>query len=203
VALFVGRKEYEILPKFCKMEVSDSKVSWCWPASVLGLFLGPIGAALWFFYRKMYKPAVILSIVGTVIIILTSFFTATANPEIFDKAADSFKNGDYIGALTTLEEFLESDNTETPASKFADFIESITGLGTSIICGLYGYYIYKKHCIKKINAFKSSVKDSRYYNLGLISLGGVSGGMLFVGIIILITVSEIPLVMSLLYSFLK
>ena len=203
VALFVGRKEYEILPKFCKMEVSDSKVSWCWPAAILGLLFGPVGSALWFFYRKMYKPAVILSIIGTVIIILSSLFTVNVDSAVYDNFFENFSNGDYSAAIETLEEYVESEDAETTGSIFVGFIESITGLGTAIYCGLYGYYIYKNHCVKKITAFKASLKDTRYYNLGLVSLGGVSGGMLFVGIVIFLTANEIPSVMALLYSLIK
>lgn len=203
MALFIGRKEYEILPKFCKMEVADSKVSWCWPAAILGFLLGPIGSALWFFYRKMYKPAVILSIIGTIIIIITSLFTVNTDSAVFSNMYESFSNGDYESTISFFEEYIESEDIEYTAPNFVSFIESITSLGATIFCGLYGYHIYKKHCIKKISAFKASVKDSRYYNLGLISLGGVSGGMLFLGIIILIFAKEIPYFMLIINSFIK
>ena len=59
VATFVGRKAGKIIPKFAKMQATNSKISWCWPVAILSYFFGPVGAAFWYLYRKMYKMATI------------------------------------------------------------------------------------------------------------------------------------------------
>ena len=35
IALFIGKKSVVIKPKFIKMEITNSKTSWCWPAALL------------------------------------------------------------------------------------------------------------------------------------------------------------------------
>ena len=53
--LFVGKGADRIIPRFIKMDSSNSKVSWCWPAAILGFVLGPIGLSIWYFYRKITR----------------------------------------------------------------------------------------------------------------------------------------------------
>ncbi|MGN0493174.1 MAG: hypothetical protein ACI4F7_05955, partial [Acutalibacteraceae bacterium] len=73
-------------------------------------------------------------------------------------------------------------------------------LATCILAGLFGYYAYKEHCVKAILSFRQNGIDPRYYRIGLASLGGVSGGMLAVGIIAMFVIqsiaSELTLIMS-------
>lgn len=188
VAFFVGKKSAEIMPKFMKMEITRSKVSWCWPAAILGFIFGPLGAAIWFFYRKMYKIALILLAIGTVLAFTTAALTYNAGAQDISGIFDSIAEGDADALLDT---FRSIESEETAATLLASGLNSIAGLATCVLTGLFGFYAYKNHCVKSIKGFIQNGIDQRYYRMGLASLGGVSGGMLAVGIISMIVIENI------------
>jgi hypothetical protein len=147
--------------------------------AVLGFIFGPLGAALWYFFRKMYKHAFILAAIGIVVTVATSLITGPVLTEI--NPADIF---DYIageGAEDTL--IPELDSIEFNIS---NTITNIVDLATAVICGLFTHSWYKKHIKNSILNYRSKGIDPRYYPIGLASLGGTSGGMLTLGIFIMI-----------------
>lgn len=188
LALFIGKKSAVIMPKFIKMEITNSKVSWCWPAAVLGFLFGPMGAALWFFYRKMYKTGALLAVIGALINIIVAALTFNTTSADYTLLYRSFLSGDMQSVLNALSSI---GSTSTLLDVIADVISSAAYLATCILTGLFGYYLYKEHCIKAINNFRMSISDRRYYTMGLASVGGVSGGMLAVGIICIIVVNNL------------
>lgn len=197
VTFFVGKKSAEIMPKFMKMEITRSKTSWCWPAAILGFIFGPMGAALWFLYRKMYKTAIILLAVGALLTFTTAAMTYDTNSADISGVFDAITSGD-------LEAFSDAINgigkTQTALDIAAGAIEDIASLATCIITGIFGFYAYKEHCVKTIRNFRQSIVDQRYYRMGLASLGGVSGGMLAVGIICMIVVTNAASAVTVLFS---
>lgn len=188
LALFIGKKSAVIMPKFIKMEITNSKVSWCWPAAILGFLFGPMGAALWFFYRKMYKTGALLAVIGALINIIVAALTFNTTSADYTMLYRSFLSGDMQSVLNALSSI---GSTSTLLDVIADVISSAADLATCILTGLFGYYLYKEHCIKAINNFRMSISDRRYYTMGLASVGGVSGGMLAVGIICIIVVNNL------------
>lgn len=199
IALFIGKKSVVIMPKFIKMEITNSKTSWCWPAALLGFFLGPMGAALWFYYRKMYKPAALLTVIGAVINIVTATLTFNSGSVDFTALYRSILAGD---AQSIISAFKSLNDSSTVLDLIATAISNAADLVTCILTGLYGYYLYKEHCIKSINRFRMSIPDRRYYTMGLASVGGVSGGMLAVGIICMIVVSNLITILTSVISML-
>lgn len=195
IAFFVGKKAGDILPKFTSMEFSGSKVSWCWPAALLGFFFGPMGAAIWFLYRKMYKIGALLLVLGAA---LTFFLAALSyNPSAVetDDLFDAFTSGD----VDLLDDLLISE--ETVLSRVADLIDMATGVACCILSGIFGFYAYKEHCVKAIRNYRMTGIDPRYYRIGLASVGGVSGGMVAVGIVCIIVASNISTLITYLMSF--
>ena len=188
LALFIGKKSAVIMPKLVKMEITNSKVSWCWPAAILGFFFGPMGAALWFFYRKMYKTGALLAVIGALINIIVAALTFNTTSADYTLLYRSFLSGDMQSVLNALSSI---GSTSTLLDVIADVISSAADLVTCILTGLFGYYLYKEHCIKSINNFRMNISDRRYYTMGLASVGGVSGGMLAVGIICIIVVNNL------------
>ena len=187
VAVFVGKKGYSILPKFSKMEMTGSKISWCWPAAILGYLFGPIGAAYWFFYRKMYKPAVLLSVIGAIITLVTTILTGGIEIDL-DAALEAVRAGniqEYLNALGL------NSSAETLTVMISSLINNIASIASCVFCGLFGFYIYKNHCVDRITSYRAVLTDMRYYRLGLASIGGVSGGMVVLGIVIMILSSNI------------
>lgn len=192
MALFIGKKAYTILPKFSKMELTGSKVSWTWPVAVLGYLFGPLGAAFWFFYRKMYKPAVILSLIGAVLTVITTIMTGSVDINI-EVITEAIINGDVEGYTSALESISAED---TVFSVIAALIENVSSIATCVICGLFGLNIYKNHCAEKIISYRAVQADSRYYKLGLTAIGGVSGGMATLGVVIMLTVTNLASIIS-------
>ncbi len=200
MGVFIGKKAMKILPKFTKMELSNSKISWCWPAAILGFIFGPMGSALWFFFRKMYKMAFVFAIIGAVIMISTSVMTAGIDAiyeDMGQQAADFMVEFNLGGILDIAE---DANSKLTPAQKIlqqmADAINSFASAASGIISGLFGYWLYKNHCIRKISTYKVSGVDSRFYKMGLASIGGTSGGMLTVGLVLMFVTSQLATYIS-------
>lgn len=182
-AFFIGKKAYSICPKFMKMEMTGSKVSWCWPAAILGYFFGPLGSALWFFYRKMYKNAFILVALGLITTVITSVMTGFTDPALYDSIKDSLFG---FNTEAVLEAIRTADKSSIILLFASSAIKNTVSILSFVLTGIFGYYAYKEHCVKTIRNFYHSIYDKRYYRMGLASLGGVSGGMLTLGIFIII-----------------
>lgn len=184
VSVFIGKKAPKYMNTFAKMEITGAKTAWHWPTVILSFFMGPLGAALWFFYRKMYKPAVILSVIGVIITAISAMIigpVASAS-DIFDIIFD-------ITQQNTLNS--ETLNAVTLRAEIANLISGLVSLGTLIVCGLFTHGWYKQHIHNTILKYRSSNIDMRYYQMGLMSIGGTSGGMLALGIAIMLFAENI------------
>ncbi len=201
---FIGKKAADFMPKFSKMQLTKSKIAWTWPAAILGYIFGPMGSALWFFYRKMYKPAIILSVIGTVIMVATGLMSQKLDTATIDNAADAFLAGDFEQAM---EFFTEINNSISPTQKILNglstVINELANICAAVFSGLFGMYIYKNHCIKKIKEYRNFQSDQRFYKLGLAAVGGQSGGMLAVGIVMIVAAENIVTFANLFLTFFK
>ncbi len=189
VAAFVGKKAVVYLPKFSKMELSGSKVCWSWPAAVLGFLFGPLGAAIWFFYRKMYKIALILVAVGA--ILLSGLSLLGLNPSA-DALLEEQPALDTYGTVTEFEDiFGEALENITPSYFLSSAISDIISVATMVIAGIFGVFAYKRFISEKIARYRNSNIDPRYYKLGLAAVGGTSGGMAALGVVIMLVLQTI------------
>lgn len=177
--LFIGKKAHEIFPKFVSMHLTGSKVSWCWPAAILGFLFGPMGAAFWFLYRKVYKPGAISLLITVLLTILRAISTGLISVNVSD-AVVNFLAGDS----SALQPLLEASLFGLVFSVMVSVISFIASLLAVVIPGMYSYHLYKEHCIKEITNYKQKQSSNPYYKLGISSLGGTSGGLVFLGIII-------------------
>lgn len=184
VSVFVGTKAPKYMNTFAKMEITGAKTSWHWPTAVLSFFMGPLGAALWFFYRKMYKPAVILSIIGVIITAVSAL--------IIGPVASSADVIDIILNISQPENLdAEVLKEATLRGEIANLITGFVSLASLLICGLLTHNWYKEHIHNTILKYRSSNVDMRYYQMGLMSIGGTSGGMLALGIAIMLFAENI------------
>lgn len=197
MATFVGKKSYSVIPKFLSMGRRNSKVSWCWPTAVLSFLFGPFGAALWFFYRKLYKAAWLFVLWGLVVSLASSYFIMRDLPvnieEIFEEINYVVENSEpdeaEYAVRDIMQEYLnELENYENTAS---DAVTNFSDIASLVISGMFAYYIYKRKAVEVIGKYRNTNVDPRYYQMGLMSLGGTSGGMLTLGIIIMIFVPSI------------
>lgn len=180
LAFFIGKKANDILPRFMRMEISGSKISWCWPAAVLSFLFGPIGAAFWFLYRKMLKPAILLFSLG----FLLSVLSALVTPKI-----DIDLSQGYYAALSSIPETLKSSTTLLYL--IVSYLNRLLNLSCCVLTGLFGMYLYKKHCIATISAYRQSGIDMRFYKLGLASVGGTSAGFVVLGVFLYAVLSSL------------
>ena len=196
---FLGKDSNKIYDKFLKMEYSDSKVSWCWPAFLLTAFLGFFGTAVWFFYRKMFKPAIAFVIAGTLVLgvqtalnfnnnveaakglvssiesIFSGDMNDVANPELFFDEEGAPAIGESTGILALISDIL-------------DTAETLVG---GAVVAMFALHIYKKHAVAKIKEQREKHGETPYYLYTLSLSGGTSGGMLALGIIIFIALSNL------------
>ena len=199
ILAFVGKNPNKFYEKFLKMEYTGSKISWCWPVFFLTAFFGFFGSAIWFFYRKMFKPAIALIIAGVLVLgvqtalnfntdieavkdlassiesILSGNSSDIANPELFFDEEGEPAIGESTGVLALISDILNTAETL---------------IGGAIIA-MFALHIYKKHAIKKIKEQREKHGESPYYLYTLNLSGGVSGGMLALGIVIFVVVSNI------------
>jgi predicted PurR-regulated permease PerM len=173
--------------------------------------LGFLGSAIWFFYRKMYKLAILFVAIGLVFTTVTTILTydeqiSTSRDvlENFYQFLDESESDDVNPQSNIIEDIENAPDSNTTIikpgiAKVLGWIEQF--VGTAIV-GMFALYFYKKRCIKKIIEFKNSEVGSRYYSYCLGLVGGTSGGMLAIGIIIaflVTTVVESTVILQLLY----
>lgn len=183
MTLFVGKKSCDILPKFQKMKLSHSKVSWCWPLAVLSFLFGPFGAAIWFFYRKIYKYAWLFSGIGLLFSAITMIINFDQLNYLFDNLINAFKTGDISNLVEISEKNVINIST---TSQILSYIDDLVNIALTVVTGIFGYYIYMNHAIEQIKSYKNENNDPRFYQMGISSIGGISGGMLAVGILVMI-----------------
>ncbi len=196
---FLGKDSDKIYDKFLKMEYSGSKVSWCWPVFLLTAFLGFFGTAIWFFYRKIFKPAIAFVIAGALVLgvqtalnfdnnieaakglvsSIESIFSGNlddvANPELFFDEEGEPAIGEATGVLALISDIL-------------DTAETLVG---GAVVAMFALHIYKKHAIEKIKEQREKHGETPYYLYTLSLSGGTSGGMLALGIIIFVALSNL------------
>ncbi len=195
VAAFVGKKSNKFITKFSKMEITDSKISWCWPAALLGFFIGPMGSALWFLYRKMYKIGAILMAIGFALGALNWAFFGMPVPheEMFGSIGNALQEG--VFDFSFFKDFVTNETF--------DAVDTIICFAAGLFGGLFGTYIYKGFAKNKINRYRIKCSDMQYYSFGLSAMGGVSGGALTIGIAAYIILDDIltyiPKIMELIF----
>lgn len=175
---FTGKKSYDIVSKFSKSEITSSKCGWCWPPAILGFLFGPFGSAIWFFYRKMYKLAMIFVAVGIILSTSVAFIAGAETNFDFTE----FYSGNYESIYDNIDEA----DTDTVRDDIANFVNLSVSIASAVVSGIFGMYLYKRHSINKIKTYNNMTVDPRYYKLGLATIGGTSSGMAVLGIFIMI-----------------
>ena len=165
-----------------------SKISWHWPAAVLGFLFGPFGSAIWCFYRKMYKVAFILVAIGILLSGITCALTYNDSTLALEEIIKASRLESVEEMLEALENIDRADSVGTTA---AEYISDFVGTVTAIAMGIFANWLYKCSCVDKIRKYQQSGLDRRYYKLGLSAVGGTSSGMLALGILIMITVENL------------
>ncbi len=196
---FLGKDADKIYDKFLKMEYSDSKVSWCWPAFLLTAFLGFFGSAIWFFYRKMFKPAIALVIAGTLVLGVQTALNFDNNIAVAKDIVSSIESvfGGNMDSVANPELFFDEEGEPAigePTGVLAlisDILDTAETLVGGAVIAMFALHIYKKHAVEKIKEQREKHGETPYYLYTLSLSGGTSGGMLALGIIIFVVLSNL------------
>lgn len=151
-AEFVKVNTARYIPKFA----SSSKVSWNWLA-----FLLPHG---FFFYHKMYKAGILVSVVYLASIILGLPWQA----EMIQFSSTLPVN------YTRMELFTAFFQNGSSVSSFLLFLASmVISLLLSVLCGVFADYWYKNHVIhqvKQLSTLEPEEREAQYLKKGLPNL---------------------------------
>lgn len=196
---FLGKDADKIYDKFLKMEYSGSKVSWCWPAFLLTAFLGFFGSAIWFFYRKMFKPAIAFVIAGTLVLGVQTALNFDNNIEVAKDIVSSIESvfGGNMDSVANPELFFDEEGEPAigePTGVLAlisDILDTAETLVGGAVIAMFALHIYKKHAVEKIKEQREKHGETPYYLYTLSLSGGTSGGMLALGIIIFVVLSNL------------
>jgi len=196
---FLGKDADKIYDKFLKMEYSGSKVSWCWPAFLLTAFLGFFGSAIWFFYRKMFKPAIAFIIAGTLVLGVQTALNFDNNIEVAKDIVSSIESifGGNMDSVANPELFFDEEGEPAigePTGVLAlisDILDTAETLVGGAVIAMFALHIYKKHAVEKIKEQREKHGETPYYLYTLSLSGGTSGGMLALGIIIFVVLSNL------------
>lgn len=176
LAAYIGPNNERIIKKFCEMELSGSKTNWCWSAALWALF-GPIGAAVWFIYRKMYKLGIIILVLGVVILGVLTAVRGDGTSSFENILKGSANQSGLLEEIPEAEYENSSSKYSTLRADIAYVAQNTIDLATVILSGLFSMYAYKKHTIKKIKCHSLGNMVERYHQLALMSIGGTSSGM--------------------------
>lgn len=195
IAIFASRSS-SIMKKLQIMEITKSNKSWCWPTAIMGFFFGPIGAAMWFFYRKMYKIAFTFLAIGVLInaatgVVYEVALSDNAKALFEENNYQDFDYDDYYFSSETQEDIFNFASEFAARTVLTFFVNSVVNIATMIVAGLFGLYWYKQHAVQKITGYRNTSPDPHYYKTGLAAIGGTSTGMAVVGAIIYIVSQQI------------
>ncbi len=196
-ATFVGKNSYKILSKFSGMELASSRVSWCWPVAVLSFFFGFFGAAIWFFYRKMYKWAFLSVGLATLLCVLRTVFTYEFTVEVLTQMFEMINtvinnpSTDPTVLINEFELYMESIVNSAAGVNVSGILSDLETALSVILGGLFGFYLYKNHTVSKIKKISENYSADPSYKIRLRLSGGVSGGMAFLGVVLMLVISGI------------
>ncbi len=185
LSVFVDKNTEKILPKFATMELTKSKVSFCWPVAVLSFLFGPFGAAIWAFYRKMYKIGLIFMLIGVLTYTATCALrtTSSVKSEAISEIIENYIDTAELDANKIAETFKDKDFLKI---SLASAVSNAVTLLTVILGGIFAFYFYKNFAVGKIKQYDSIPKDERYRPFGLRAIGSTSGGMATLAVFLMI-----------------
>ncbi len=167
-ASYIKASTASIIPKFSHMQRNKKRVSWNWVAFLIPEF--------YFLYRKCYGFAV-LAITGFIA------FYCMQIPML----NWAYNLPGYSQTLMN-EEFIQLMIDNAASRSTVNLVLSLVGLAIFVIYrilfGMFGNYILKSNCIRRINEFKNDVNVVDYQEMIAIK-GGVNFLAVMIGYIVL------------------
>ncbi len=199
MSTFIGKKANAILPRFFTVS-GGSKTAWCWPAAIWGVLLGPVGVAIWLFWRKMQKQAWLFLAVAMLLTAIPMLRYAVVETKVpsevyrtqYNRILKETEQSNEMIDATRLQMAASSSTVGFYFEKYTAY-QSRNGLNylvqavrvlSALIGGFFGYVWYKNFAVKRIKQFRDRNRDPRYYQLGLMRQGSTSGGLVVLGLVV-------------------
>ncbi|MCR5042455.1 MAG: DUF2628 domain-containing protein [Clostridia bacterium] len=178
-----------------------------WRPHLPAMILGPV----WFLYRKIYRPALILLAVQC--LLFTAYSALTYKPatgEYFRNIISAAQEASSGGL--SLEEFqgrlaeVESDYAEayeeqtTSRDGVIQVVWYCLSLGADVVFGFFGNKLYFAECKRKILASRPKCSDMEGYMDRLKMIGGTSPGLAFLGMLAIVSYPSL-LMLLLVFAF--
>ncbi len=177
---FVAVNTQRYIPKFADMSRRKKKASWNWASFFL--------RGYWLLYRKCYKEGIVALVISLISVLLNIPMNNVTN-SIIDTLPQGATYSDLFAAI--------GDNLSlyTPGVIICAVLSIVLSLGLMIIMGIFGDYIYKKHCVNTVKEITSGTDSQNQHEL-MAKKGGVNlflpiiayGVFYFVNIIISIII---------------
>ncbi len=208
---YIGRKAPGILPKF--FAISADRTAFCWPAAVWGIVFGPLGVAVWLFWRKIFKPAWAFLIIAVLLAYLPFVGFCLSDPpgvkETYrEQYAQLQKEEQFAEKEDGIAEMTAMNNAyQIFIQNFAEFQQKPIFRYTTIafellaalVGGLFGYVWYKNSAVRRIKVYRRNNLDPRYYQLGLMKQGSTSGGFAVLAFVLYSVILSIGMTFYFLY----
>lgn len=169
---YVGDKKRNFfLQAFITIKRTGRKMFFNWPVVLLGILVGLPFTASWFYYRKMYKVGLIISLC---IFLLTACSVAVNYSTNLSFAQDFFemvKEADMSELQALLQTTFDAPEISKTTSILNNIIDIVACGGVASVAA-YSNYIYLKDITKKIKNSdqKIGTQNPSYYG----GLGGTS-----------------------------
>ena len=160
-AKFVLSNTMRYIPKFKKLG-KNKKASWNFLA-----FIFPCG---WFLSRKMYLKGIVVGVLEIIATLLTIPFQNT----LYNLGISGM-----VLQPQMIEKLSANMDKLPPILLYTAFFGSALSIAISVLSGIFGDYIYKKHTINSINDIKA---NSQQKEIDFRKRGGVSMILFFVGV---------------------
>ena len=171
IQAYVGEKKQNyFLQAFITIKRTARKIFFNWPIVLLGILVGSPYATSWFYYRKMYKVGLIISIALFLLAACSVVVNYDATVQVAETVFETAMSGDEA----QLQAFLQTDFKEVQSSATTIFnnIIDIFLYGGIVSVSMYSNYMYLKDVTRKIKKSDQKIgpQNEGYYK----KLGGTS-----------------------------
>ena len=169
---YVGDNSYNsFMQAFITIKRTGRKMFLNWPVVLLGILLGAPYAAAWFFYRKMYKIGLIISVA---IMVLTMCSVAVNFNTYYKVAQKTYEVLEESGPEGVIYQFdgIVKEAEESPEATIANNVIDVVAYVGIISVAVFANCIYLKDITKKIKKHdeQHGSQDPLFYK----GLGGTS-----------------------------
>ncbi len=205
---YIGKDSHRILPKFINIKLFGRKLNWSFPVLILGFLFGFFGMAVYFFSRKMFPIAIILTLCG-IVFTAGSYAVNYNSDKVFFEEYRAFINDitqnteKYLGEdgenlntamLSIFEKYETNRNTRLGNIMYFADLWLVRSALPVFLSGFTNYFYYLS-ANKRIKKAKLKLADSPDTNEKIAHLGGFSVATLFIPI-------AVNLVMGIIYTLL-